>query len=91
MARATVARRSRSAVICRFIAATRLAGGSILRSSTRLTFTPQGAVAWSSVASSVALISSRPDSAPSRSMAPITLRMLVIAMLVRAWTRFCAP
>ena len=88
-ARTTVARRSRSAVICRFMARTRLSGGSTLRSSTRLTFTPQGSVAPSRMVSSEELMRSRPLSVASRSISPITLRMLVIVSAVSAASRCC--
>ena len=86
-ARATEARRSRSAVICRFIARIRFSGGSILRISTRLTFAAQGSVAPSRMTSSAVLIRSREESVASSSISPITARMLVIASVVSARVR----
>jgi hypothetical protein len=47
----------------------------------RLTFNPQGWVAWSTATSTLALISSRFDSDSSRSSEPIDVRMFVITRL----------
>ena len=52
--------------------------------SMRLTFTPHGDTAASTTRSSRSLISSRCDSTWSRSIAPITERMLVMVSLMIA-------
>ena len=78
------ARFSRSAFICRVMALTMSCGGRMSRSSTRVIFTPQDSVAWSTTDSSLALISSRFDRVSSRSIEPITVRKLVVESAVIA-------
>ena len=82
------ARLSRSAFICRAIDSTRLAGGLMSLISTRVTLMPQGCAASSTTRSRRSLMSSRLDSNSSRSIEPITVRMLV---MVRLRMAFCRP
>ncbi len=64
--------------------ATRSAGGTMSLISMRLTLTPHGDTAASTTRNSRSLISSRCDSIWSRSIAPMTERMLVIVSLTIA-------
>ena len=82
-----LARLSRSAFIWRAMASTRSRGGEMSLISMRVTLTPQGVVASSTTVSSWALILSRWDSSSSRSMEPMTVRMLV---MVRLRMAYCA-
>jgi len=54
--------------------------------SMRVIFTPQGAAAASTTRSSRSLISSRLDRSSSRSMEPMTERMLVMVRLMMAFS-----
>src|ERR1700760_2310044 len=72
------ARLTRSAFICRPMASTRSAGGTMSLISMRLTLSPHGETAASTTRNSRSLISSRCDSNRSRSIAPITERILVM-------------
>ena len=71
------ARFSRSAVICCSIACCTPGEGWMSRSSTRVTFTPQGSVAWSSSLSSTSFTSLRVVKVWSRSSLPISARIWV--------------
>ncbi len=57
------------------------------RISMRLTLMPQGLVAWSTTLSSCALMVSRWLSDSSRSIEPITVRMLVCTSAIIATSR----
>ncbi len=57
------------------------------RISMRVTLTPHGLVAWSTTSSSLALMTSRLDSDSSRSIEPITVRMLVCTRAMVASSR----
>ena len=73
-------------VVSDAIASTRLAGGTMSLISMRVTLRPHADAAASTTRSSRELISSRWLSSSSRSIEPITVRMLVI---VRLSTAFC--
>ena len=75
------ARLSRSAFIWRAMASTSSVGGVMSLISMRVIFTPQGEVASSTTLSRSALILSRCDRSSSRSIDPITVRILVIVRL----------
>ncbi|KUM28877.1 hypothetical protein AU467_00995 [Mesorhizobium loti] len=82
------ARLSRSAIIWRPIDSTRLAGGLMSLISTRVILMPHGCAASSTTRSRRSLIASRLDSNSSRSIEPMTVRMLV---MVRLRMAFCRP
>ncbi len=81
------ARFSRSAFIWRAMESTRSRGGLMSLISMRVTLTPQGSVASSTMVSSLALIWSRSDKSSSRSIEPMTVRIFVMVRLRMARSR----
>ena len=86
-ASSTSARLLRSAFIWAFIAAVKSAGGWTSFISIRVTFTPQGFVASSTIARSFTLIISRWLSISSSSIEPKTVRILVRVRFLIACSR----
>ena len=85
----TTARRVRSADIWRVMASRTGAGGTISRTSTLPTFTPQRSVTSSSFTWRTWFIWSRLDRISSSDMSPTTLRSVVAAMFWAAPAKFC--
>ena len=76
----TMARRMRSADICRFIASWMSLGGTISLISTLVTLTPQRSVTSSSFVRRTRLMSSLLARTSSSGMSPITARSVVVAI-----------